>query len=172
MPGKEILVAWQPAEHDGICVGAPGDGELWCSRQEHFRVKEKWRGHYVPAPAYFTLNHCCRLLNDAFGSFGCYLVGSALERRDFRDVDIRYIMDDARYKTLFHDEGGWTNAMWSLMCMTISLWLSQQTGLQVDFQIQSQSHANREHKGVRSAMGIFLDYPGEPPTDVNAHQAG
>lgn len=128
--------------------------------------QEKWRANFVPAPQFFALNHCCKLINDAFDSLGCYLVGSALRTKDFRDVDVRYIMDDAAYDRLFRVEQGWLNPMWSLLCTAISIWLSQQTGLPVDFQIQRQTRANAEHDGKRAALGIFLDYPGDRPSEA------
>ena len=134
-------------------------------------VKEKWRSNYVPAPAFFKLNHACKLINDAFtGGFGCYLVGSSLNKRDYRDVDVRLILEDAEYKRLFHSTAsGWTNPLWSLLCVTLSEWLSRETGLPIDFQIQTQSHANenwsgKEHK--RNPLGIFLDYPSDRPTEA------
>lgn len=128
--------------------------------------KKVWkRANYVPAPHFYNLNQACSLINRALDGFGCYLVGSSLERKDFRDVDIRYIMDDAAYDKMFKNEDGWLNPLWSLICTTWSAWLSQQSGLQIDFQIQKQTRANAEHDGKRSPMGIFLDYPGERPSD-------
>jgi hypothetical protein len=68
------------------------------------RAHEEQRSHYVGAPAIFHLSNACVLINESFGDFGCYLVGSALERRDYRDVDVRFIMDDeARIRFLTRD---------------------------------------------------------------------
>lgn len=132
-------------------------------------MTEKRRANYVGAPAFFNLNMTCRLINEAFGDVGhCYLVGSAMERRDHRDVDVRFIMEDDAYARLFRGEGGWLNPLWSLMCQSISVWLHEQTGLPVDFQIQQQTAANAAHNGPRSALGLFLDYPGERPTECGA----
>lgn len=127
--------------------------------------KEKWRANYVPAPHFYNLNQACALINQAFGGIGCYLVGSSLVLRDYRDVDVRLILDDAQYDRLFI-AGDWTNALWSLMCTSFSLWLRQQTDLPIDFQIQRMTQANALHEGKRAALGIFLDYPGERPSDV------
>lgn len=127
--------------------------------------EKKWRANWIPAPHFYNLNHACVTINRALGDFGCYLVGSSLERRDFRDVDVRFIMDDEKYDRLFRGDA-WLNPLWSLMCMSISSWLSQQTALQVDFQIQRQTQANEQHSGKRSALGVFLDYPGERPSDI------
>lgn len=130
-------------------------------------LKDWKRSNYVPAPHFFNLNQACVLVNRSLGGFGCYLVGSALERRDHRDVDVRFIMSDEEFDRMFHIQkpedadsgrGGWLNPLWSLMCASISLWLSQQSGLPVDFQIQRQSQANAQHKGPRSALGLMFDY--------------
>lgn len=170
---KEVVhsVGWKAAEHDGACHGAPSETKPWCNHDAHWVVKPKWRANFIPAPHFFELNHCCHLVNDALGgkrSVGhCYLVGSSRQRRDFRDVDIRFIMDDAEYDRMFRGPGpGWLNAYWSLLCQSISAWMSAHTKLPVDFQIQRQTEANRDHPGAgnRDAMGMFLcDYPGEQP---------
>lgn len=125
------------------------------------------RANYVPAPHFYHLNQACALIEKAFDSYP-YLVGSSIERRDFRDVDVRLILDDAKYDQLFHDkDAGWTNALWSLMCTSISDYLSKVSGLPIDFQIQRQTQANEQHKGQhRSALGLFLDYPGERPSEI------
>lgn len=129
--------------------------------------KEWKRANFVAAPAFYNLNQACAIINKAFNGFGCYLVGSSLVRKDYRDVDVRYIMDDSAYDRMFKDpEAGWLNPLWSLMATSISLWLSQQSGLPIDFQIQRQTQANVQHKGKRSALGVFLDYPGERPSDI------
>lgn len=142
-------------------------------------MSEWKRANYVPAPHYFALNHACELLNKALGGFGCYLVGSSLERRDYRDVDVRFILSDDEFDRMFRIRpedaetglGGWLNPLWSLMCTAISVWLRQQTDLPIDFQIQRQTQANAKHPGMRSALGIFLDYPGERPSDLRVAEA-
>jgi hypothetical protein len=124
------------------------------------------RANYIPAPHFYSLNQACSIVNRALDGFGCYLVGSSLERRDYRDVDVRFIMSDEAYDRMFWGNGGWLNPLWSLMCTSISLWLSEQTKLPIDFQIQRQTQANLEHDGLRSALGFFLDYPGELPSTL------
>src|SRR3546814_6981560 len=44
---------------------------------------------YVGAPEIFKLELACHDLVQAFDSYGVYLVGSALQRPDWRDVDLR-----------------------------------------------------------------------------------
>lgn len=130
---------------------------------------EKWRANWLPSPHFYNLNQACALINRAFPEGMCYLVGSSLKRRDYRDVDVRLMLPDAEYDRIFV-AGDWTNPYWSLLCTSISLWLRQQTDLPIDFQIQRQTQANETHGrstgNKRSALGIFLDYPGERPSDV------
>lgn len=127
--------------------------------------REKWRANFVPAPQFFNLNQACAVVNRAYPEGQCYLVGSSLRRRDFRDVDVRMMLPDEAYDRLFRDEHGWLNALWSLTCTSVSLWLSQQSVLPIDFQIQRQSKANEQHAGERSALGLFVDCPGDRPSD-------
>jgi len=170
---------WRPAHHDGPCIGPGIEGRLGgrCQDEAHWKPVEalprKWeRSNFVPSPHFLNLNVACRFVNQALGDgFGCYLVGSACTRRDYRDVDVRFIMADAAFDQLFNIEpkdgdsgrGGWLNPLWSLMCSSISLWLSQQTSLPVDFQIQRQTQANAMHDGPRHALGILIDPPEKRP---------
>lgn len=113
---------------------------------------------YVGAPACFALEQACQQLRDAFGEYGVYLVGSALERQDWRDVDVRYILSDEAFAWLFPDAGQhWEHdPRWLLMTVAISAWLSKETGLPIDFQFQPQSHANERHAKSRSALGLRI----------------
>lgn len=66
-----------------------------------------------------------------------YLVGSALKTRDFRDVDVRVIMDDDKFNALFGPHCG--SDFQILVNIGISAYLSDATGLPVDFQVQRRS---------------------------------
>lgn len=111
---------------------------------------------YVGAPAIFALEQACQHINKAFDGFGCYLVGSAIERPDWRDVDVRLIMADKDFARLFPDaRDNWEfDPRWLLLTVSISKWLSDITGLPVDFQFQPQTHANARHNKPRHAMGL------------------
>jgi hypothetical protein len=113
--------------------------------------KPSWRRDWLPAPNAFSLDLACATINRAHGGLGCFLVGSALERRTFRDVDVRLILEDGDFDQLFPVD----TTRWSLMCVAYSMWLSSVTGLPVDFQFQRQSHANAAHAGPRSALGVY-----------------
>jgi hypothetical protein len=116
---------------------------------------------YIGAPAIFALEMACQQINAAFSGFGCYLVGSALERADWRDVDVRFIMADDDFACLFPGVSDLSHPFWEydprwlLLTVSITAWLRQQTGLPVDFQIQPQTFANERHSKPRSAIGIL-----------------
>jgi hypothetical protein len=117
----------------------------------------KVRANYLPAPQYFNLNLACAPLA-ASGGYGVYLVGSCLERPDYRDVDVRMMLDDATFDRIY----GWataaeSNAFFSMFCAAVSLYLSQHSGLPVDFQVQRATEANAKHRGQRSSLGIFVN---------------
>ena len=114
------------------------------------------RASFLGVPEAFDLNHACLAVNEAFGLGNTFLVGSCLDRRDYRDVDVRTILDDDVFAQMFPNGGYDHDAFWSLLCASISTWLSKQTGLPVDFQIQQQTKANKDFDGNRSALGIFI----------------
>lgn len=121
---------------------------------------------HVGAPAIFALEQACADLNRAFGGFGCYLVGSALERADWRDVDVRFILPDDEFVALFPNLKGradhpyWENdARWQWLTISISERLSKLTGLPIDFQFQPQGWANARHDKHRSALGLIFALP-------------
>jgi len=123
-------------------------------------VKSKQtKATHTGAPACFALTQACQQLNDAFGDYGCYQVGSSLQRRDWRDVDVRFILADTEFRKLFPNAGEhWEfDPRWLILTVSISAWLSSVTGLPIDFQFQPQTHANDKHKGPRNALGLRID---------------
>lgn len=117
------------------------------------------RSNFLPAPQAYVLSQMCVIINQAFGdSYGCYLVGSSLQKRDYRDVDVRFIMDDKQYDAMFSTRlPAHMDPFWSLLCTSVSLFLQQHTGLPVDFQIQQASRANAEYPNeARHPLGVFV----------------
>lgn len=160
-------IVGQPARHSGSSVAHAENECLQLCRARIAQLEAalpavRRKATYVGAPAVFSLELACQHINAAFGGYyGCYLVGSALERADWRDIDVRYIMRDEEFAKLFPDAninpGTWENdPRWLLLTTSISAWLKAQTGLPVDFQIQPQTHANDRHKGPRSALGVRI----------------
>ena len=129
------------------------------------------KASYIGAPAHFALEIACKSVRDAFaprgeGTFGdIFIVGSATERPDFRDVDVRMMLDDASFSELFPsallDGCAWEfDPRWTLMVTAISQWMRQQTGLPIDFQFQPMTHANKYHGGkTRHAAGLRYVLP-------------
>jgi hypothetical protein len=130
-------------------------------------VSETKKICYVGAPAIFALEAACQFVNAALGDYGCYLVGSCLERADWRDVDVRFIMGDEKFAALFPNvdlsigSAIWEfDPRWLLFNTSICQWLRAQTGLPVDFQIQPQTFANERHNKTRSAIGLRISKAG------------
>ena len=95
------------------------------------------------------LDAACQVVYAGFGTVP-YLVGSAGDSLDWRDVDVRLIMRDDEFDRLFGDR----RARWEIVCMAISTYLSDATGLPVDFQIQRMTEANEKHRGPRNPLGL------------------
>jgi hypothetical protein len=84
-----------------------------------------------------------------------YQVGSSLiEKRGFRDVDVRLILPDDEYESFFGDPLTPAHQapkvmMWDLAWTMLGRKL---TKLPIDFQFQQQTLANENFPGVRSAL--------------------
>lgn len=94
-------------------------------------------------------------LRDAFGVMP-YHVGSSIQGKTWRDVDVRIMLDDDRFGALFPGYGTWRqrDAWWSLVCAGISELGRVRTGLPVDFQVQRTSEANAMFDGPRNPLFI------------------
>lgn len=119
------------------------------------------RASYLGVPETYELNMSCWILRAAFPTGGTYQVGSSLEKRDYRDVDVRTIIPDEDFIHLFGEDSippHHLNPLWSLMCTSISHWLRLRTGLPIDYQIQPRNWANEKYPNqVRNALGITFD---------------
>ncbi|MBT9255360.1 hypothetical protein KMZ30_07215 [Phycicoccus sp. KQZ13P-1] len=114
---------------------------------------------YLDAPDLDRLDMASILVREAVGQ--PYLVGSVLTTPDHRDVDIRVILDDKRYRRLFEKAG--RDALRHLVQVAITEHYVKATGLRIDFQIQSMSAANDtladgspRHPGPRHPLGMYL----------------
>ena len=114
---------------------------------------------HVGAPAIFAIDMAVRPIVEAFENVGCFLVGSAIERPDWRDIDLRLMMMDEDFAILFPNVGAnhWEHdPRWLLMTTSISEHLSKVTGLPIDFQFQPMTRTNEQHKGPRHALGLRM----------------
>ena len=117
-------------------------------------------------PAGIWLNKFGVIIRDYFGEVP-YQVGSSLMSKEWRDVDVRLILDDddftARFGTNRSTE---TNPKLAAITLAFCALGRDMTGLPVDFQIQRQTDANEKYPGPRSALiqasspDIPVDKPG------------
>jgi hypothetical protein len=82
-----------------------------------------------------------------------YLVGSANSEDTFRDVDVRTILDDDEFDVIF----GTRPKLWSMVCLAISVYLAEVTGLRVDYQVQRMTEANEKHDRMRNPLGLIVE---------------
>jgi len=137
--------------------------ELEAASSEH----EVKKVSYIGVPAVFRLELACRHIEEAYGdSFGCYIVGSSLKKPNWRDVDVVLIMRDEDFRREFPKVHDITTGVfefdtkWLLNSITLSTWLSEHTGLPIDFKIQPQTWANERHKGkTRHPIGLIFAPP-------------
>ena len=101
------------------------------------------RATYLEAHKLFLLETSMRSINEVFHR-NTYLVGSCLERPNYRDVDIRTILSNDEYNKV-------NPQVWWLLDRSVSVWLSQLTGLLIDYQIQSFEQAD-EYGGKRNPL--------------------
>ena len=121
-------------------------------------MKEGGIRNFVGMPAAIRLDAFAARVSDAFGGNVPYQVGSSLAGRDWRDVDVRLILDDDEFAAMFPDYAriSQLDPKWALLCDALSEIGRQMTGLPIDFQIQSMTDANGKHDGPRNALGLRL----------------
>jgi hypothetical protein len=90
----------------------------------------------------------------AFGAMA-YQVGSSLESKTWRDVDVRLMLSREQWDRLGLGDPGhyWDCPRWRAFSIVFSDYGRHLTGLPIDFQIQLTDAANEEFKGKpRSAL--------------------
>lgn len=109
----------------------------------------------VGMPNALYLERFAEVVRAAFGEVP-YQVGSSLRSTSWRDVDIRLILPDEEYERMGFGEPlhAQENPKWIAYVMAFSALGKAMTGLPIDFQIQQQSKANRDHDGPRNALGL------------------
>lgn len=114
-------------------------------------VEPKSRKSHLTTAQFAILNDACIPVAEAWDSHP-YLVGSATERADYRDVDLRLILADEEFDHWFAGR----ELLWSLICLAIGRHLADVTGLPIDFQIQRRTEANEKFPGAgdRHPMGM------------------
>jgi hypothetical protein len=104
-------------------------------------------------PAGIWLNKFGVIIRDYFGHVP-YQVGSSIKTKDWRDVDVRLILPDEEFIARFGSiHASVVDPRFAAITVAFSALGAQMTGLPIDFQIQSQSHANNKYGGqMRSAL--------------------
>lgn len=107
---------------------------------------------YLSPPDLHRLDWACVPIRRAFGT-PPYLVGSALTRPDFRDIDLRLILDDEVVERMFGVEGA---RLRLLLNIALSDLIAKAASLPwpIDFQIQSMTEANVPEHGMRNPIGV------------------
>jgi hypothetical protein len=83
-----------------------------------------------------------------------------MQRVDYRDVDVRVILKDKAFDRMFGkiaDDHGEAHGdpRRQLICAALSEWISNVSGLPVDFQIQRMTEANQAYAGeLRNPLGV------------------
>jgi hypothetical protein len=114
----------------------------------------------VGMPATLLLDEFGYLVWAAFGAYP-YHVGSSVLKKQWRDVDVRLILDDEEYEALGlgDPKHAHHNAKWASLTLAFSALGKEMTGLPIDFQIQQQTDANATYSQgdgcVRSALGCI-----------------
>ncbi len=102
---------------------------------------------YLTTADFARLNHACLPIAEAF-PHRVYLVGSSLEREEYRDLDVRVILGEEEFAATFPNV-----FVWSLFCLGVTEYLQRVTGLPIDFQVQRMAEANERHTGSRNPIG-------------------
>jgi len=104
-------------------------------------------------PAGIWLTKFGVIVRDYFGHVP-YQVGSSLDRKDWRDVDVRLILPDDEFAERFGDifRSSETDPKLAAITLAFAALGKAMTGLPIDFQIQPQSHANKLYPNKRSAL--------------------
>lgn len=106
---------------------------------------------FLDAPDLTRLDLAAVLIHECLDT--PYLVGSALVKPDYRDVDVRCILFDKRYRKLF--PRGAHDPLRHVLEVYFTEHLVRATGLRIDFQIQQMTTANWRYDGARYPLGLY-----------------
>lgn len=118
------------------------------------------RACFLTITALHALRAAAHIIYEAEGEHP-YLVGSALIRRDFRDIDVRLPLGDDAYTARYLTPNG-GDARWTLDCLSVGALMSRMTGLPVDYQPQALTNF-RAQNGPAMPLFVGTAYAGGPP---------
>jgi hypothetical protein len=114
----------------------------------------------VGMPETLLLDEFGYLVWSAFGDYP-YHVGSSVFKKQWRDVDVRLILEDEEYERMGLGDPKYAhhNKKWVALTLAFAALGKAMTGLPIDFHIQQQTDANatysQEDGCVRSALGCI-----------------
>jgi hypothetical protein len=120
-------------------------------------VSTKARTDLLTTVEMYHLDVACRIIRKAFGH-PAYLVGTAGVggAATYRDVDVRLMLDDAEFAAVCP-----TRERWEALCLAFGAYLSERTGLPIDFQVQRTAEANERFGGQpRNPLGMGRRFAG------------
>lgn len=113
----------------------------------------------VGFPAHILLQEFGSRVWDAFGECPYHVGSSLTEKKDWRDVDVRLMLDAKQYSEMGLGNPLYPhhNAKWVALCLAFTALGKEMTGLPIDFQIQQTELANEQfgkpgHR--RSSLGL------------------
>lgn len=148
---------------DRVSGGGAVSGCAALGRSGDFTVsEEKHYAHYLGVTQFIELRYAAAIVKGVFDdSFGIYLVGSAMKRKDWRDVDIRQIISDDEFTRRFGEfvEPYDRNPFLRAFNLGVSNWMSTYSRLPIDYQVQPITKANELYptdKGnPRNSVGLL-----------------
>lgn len=110
----------------------------------------------VGRPDCFLLQQYGEWIRQAFGATAYHVGSSLMQKRGWRDVDVRLLLEDDEFKALFGDpmQPGWDAPKLHAQELAWSEFGRRFTGLPIDFQIQQMTLANAEYPGPRGALRL------------------
>jgi hypothetical protein len=120
-------------------------------------VTTKARTDLLTTVEMYHLDVACRVIHKAFGH-PAYLVGTAGVggAASYRDVDVRLMLDDAEFAAACP-----TRERWEALCLAFGAYLSERTGLPIDFQVQRTAEANERYSDQpRNPLGMGRGFAG------------
>jgi hypothetical protein len=151
----------QPLAQSGADVTLSKDAEAHHEPGGRGAVRRHPEPIGVGMPAWLWLCDFGAMVLLAWGKVP-YLVGSALEKRDPRDIDVRLVLSDEAWERYLGEQGqaNFAGTGWAAHCQAWSALGAQMTGLPVDFQIQHWLPADVRYRD-RPRLPI-AHFPGSP----------
>lgn len=148
--GREAPAVQDVASHGRLTLAAVFG--LSGIREVLFPMTAKSRTGLLTTTQMYHLDQACQMVTRAFGGECPYLVGTAgIGGADsYRDVDVRLMLGDEEFAAVCP-----TRERWELLSLSIGAYLSERSGLPIDFQVQRTSEANAKHgRQPRNPLGM------------------